>query len=218
MKINIYNMIILDESGSMCSIRQTAINGCNETIRTMRQAQLKYEESQQHDVTLITFNTSGIKTWYNRVPVGQVGELSEENYRPNAGTPLYDAMGTTLTKVRYSLDEAENYKVLVTIITDGEENSSVEYSGQMVKKLVDELKGLGWVFAYIGANQDIERVASSLSIENAMSFCSTEQGTQAMFERENSCRRHFYEQVEEERQGKGTLASNRYFCDRQDNE
>ena len=61
--------------------------------------------------------------------------------------------------------------------SDGEENSSSEYSGKAIKSLVDELKGCGWVFAYIGANQDVEKVAATISITNSMSFCASNIGT-----------------------------------------
>jgi len=59
--------------------------------------------------------------------------------------------------------------VLVTIITDGEENSSKEFTGQMIKKMIDELKALGWVFTFIGANIDVEKVAAQISINNSTS-------------------------------------------------
>ena len=36
---NIYNLIILDESGSMTSIYEQALGGANETIQTIRVAQ-----------------------------------------------------------------------------------------------------------------------------------------------------------------------------------
>lgn len=195
MKTNIYNIVILDESGSMITIKQQAINGYNETVQTIKAAQKKHIETQQHFVMLVTFDSEAIKTIYNCVPCQKAGELASDVYQPNAMTPLYDAMGVTLTKFRYSLDENADNKVLVTIITDGEENSSKEYNETMIKKLVDELKAKGWVFTYIGANQNVEKVAATLSITNVMNFEATHHGTQVMFANESLSRMNWFDRV-----------------------
>lgn len=65
MKQRVSNLIILDESGSMGSIEQQAINGVNETMQTIRSAQKKHEE-QEHYVTFVSFNSDGIKTFMTR--------------------------------------------------------------------------------------------------------------------------------------------------------
>ena len=173
MKTRIFNLIILDESGSMHSIKTAAVNGMNETLQSISNAQKKHE-NQEHVVTLVSFNSVEIKTIYDCVPACEARELTEKDYNPSCSTPLYDAMGQALTKLRPKVESED--KVLVTVITDGEENSSSEYSGKAIKALVDELKGCGWVFAYIGANQDVEKVAATISITNSMSFCASNIG------------------------------------------
>ena len=177
MKTRIFNLIILDESGSMQSIKQAAINGMNETVQSIRDAQNKHED-QEHIVTLVSFNSSDIKTIYDCVPATEVKELTDNDYNPSCCTPLYDAMGYALNELRPKVGSED--KVLVTIITDGEENSSSEYNGKAIKSLVEELKGKGWVFAYIGANQDVEKVAATISVTNVMNFCATDHGTRGM--------------------------------------
>lgn len=177
MKTRIFNLIILDESGSMQSIKQAAINGMNETVQSIRDAQNKHED-QEHIVTLVSFNSSDIKTIYDCVPAAKVKELTDNDYNPSCCTPLYDAMGYALNGLRPKVGSED--KVLVTIITDGEENSSSEYNGKAIKALVEELKGKGWVFAYIGANQDVEKVAATISVTNVMNFCATDHGTRGM--------------------------------------
>lgn len=202
MKTNIYNILILDQSGSMQSIKRQAINGYNETVQTIKAAQQKHNETHEHFVTLVVFDSSEIKTIYDRVACEKADELNDKTYQPNASTPLYDAMGMTLTKFRYSLDENADNKVLVTMITDGEENSSKEYSGEMIKKLVDELKVKGWVFTYIGANQDVEKVAATISITNVMNFEASCIGTQAMFQQESRSRSRWYDRIAQNVAGK----------------
>ena len=174
MKTRIFNLIILDESGSMQSIKQAAINGMNETVQSIRDAQKKHED-QEHIVSLVSFNSSEIKGIYDCVPVAEVKELTDKEYVPDCCTPLYDAMGLSLNHLRAKVNDED--KVLVTIITDGEENSSSEYNSAAIKALVDSLKEKGWVFAYIGANQDVEKVAATISVTNVMNFSSTDFGT-----------------------------------------
>ena len=188
MKTRIFNLIIIDESGSMQSIKKAAIDSVNETIQTIRSAQKKHED-QEHYVSLVTFNDD-VKTVYECVPVDEVKGLTAETYQPDCCTALYDAMGISLNALRKKA--AEDDKVLVTVVTDGEENSSKEYSGKAVKALIDELKAKDWVFAYIGANQDVEAVAATISITNTLRFNATSSGVRGMDGIVTRCRERLY--------------------------
>jgi Mg-chelatase subunit ChlD len=196
-KTNIYKVVILVRSGSMDTIKQEAINGYNETLAAINIAQAKYADTQAHFVTLVTFDSELTDTVYDRVPCSEAAKLTEKTYQPGAMTPLYDAMGMTLSKFRTSLDDAADNKVLVTIITDGQENASKEFSGKQIHKLVAELKEKGWVFAYIGANQDVDEVARTINITNVMSFEATGKGTTRMFKKASRSSMNFFDRVAE---------------------
>ena len=99
-------------------------------------------------------------------------------------------MGISLNALRKKV--AEDDKVLVTVVTDGYENASKEYSGKAIKALVDELKAKGWVFAYIGANQDVEAVAATISITNTLRFNATSAGVHGMAGIVTRCRERLY--------------------------
>ena len=187
----IYNLIIIDESGSMDCIRQQAMDSVNETIQTIRAAQER-NENQEHFVTLVTFNDTA--TIVNDcAPINEIKELTAESYRPDCCTALYDAMGISLSALRKKVSKED--KVLVTIVTDGYENASQEYNLLTIKALVEELKAKGWMFAYLGANQDAEEVAFSMSIDNAMSWESTIEGTDRMSKRLNYSRSRWYDEA-----------------------
>ena len=192
MKTRIFNLIIIDESGSMHGIKEATIDSVNETIQTIRAAQQKHEE-QEHFVTLVTFNNE-VTTVYECVPVGEVQELTAETYNPNCCTALYDAMGMSLTALRRKV--AQDDSVLVTVVTDGLENASREYSGAAVKALVEELKALNWVFAYIGANHDVVGAARNISITNVMNFTATPVGTHCMTSYVNESRMRLYDTID----------------------
>ncbi|MDE7386025.1 MAG: VWA domain-containing protein [Muribaculaceae bacterium] len=189
MKQKVFNLIILDESGSMSSIEKQAIDGVNETVQTIRSAQKKHEE-QEHFVTFVSFNSDAVKTVYDKVEVSKVREITDKDYCPSCSTPLYDAMGISLNALSKSV--ADDDVVLVTIITDGYENASREYNGQAIKSLVESLKAKGWIFTYIGANQDVEKFASTISITNTLSFSADAEGTSAMFAREGKARHRLF--------------------------
>ena len=193
MKTRIFNLIILDESGSMMSIKKEAMDSVNETVQTIRAAQKKHTD-QEHYVSLVTFNNDS-KTVYECVGVDEVKELNAETYQPNCCTALYDAMGESLSALRKKV--AADDKVLVTVVTDGCENASSEYSGQAIKALVDELKQCGWVFAYIGANHDVEAVAATISITNVMQFHADSVGTKMMSQTTNDARTRMYDRIAE---------------------
>ena len=178
----------------MQSIKQAAINGMNETVQSIRDAQIKYED-QELFITLVSFNSSEIKTIYDCAPVADVKELTGKEYIPSSLTPLYDAMGQSLNALRTQV--ISNDKVLVTIITDGEENSSREYDGPAIKALVEELKGAGWVFAYIGANQDAVYVAQTISVTNVMNFQATDYGTSNMLCKLKKSRNRMWDKISE---------------------
>lgn len=189
--MNIYNVIILDESGSMSSIYNQALMGINEALSGIRRNQEEFP-GQKHFVSIVTFEGDGIKGIKNRrdrVPIESVADFTKKDYRPGGCTPLYDAMGKTLNELEGLIHEDD--RVFATIITDGYENSSEEYSGTAIKALVGRLREKGWTFAYIGANQDSVEVARDLNISNAMNFDATPEGTLEMSVRYRKANRKF---------------------------
>lgn len=192
----IYNLIILDESGSMDAIKEQAYSGANETIHTIRAAQNENPDDNQM-IALVTFDTGAnrpaVRTIIDCDRIENVQDLTPDQYQPYGGTPLYDAMGFSITALKELVKEGDN--VLVTVITDGFENSSRYYSAEMIKELVNSLSAKGWVFTYIGANQDSEQTAHGLGISSAMDFEASAAGTGMMYRKMSSSHRRYYNRV-----------------------
>lgn len=185
----VFNLIIVDESGSMSVIRKQAFSGMNETLSTVRSMQEKYPDTEQH-VTLVTFDSGHMKWHYNDALALDTHNLEWKSYNPCAATPLYDAIGKTVSKLNAQVRKGDN--VLVTIITDGMENCSQEWTLKMVKNLIDKLKGQKWTFTLIGTdNLDVEGMAHSMSIDEHMSWDQSEEGTDTMFRREHKARERY---------------------------
>ncbi len=199
-KTQVFNVIILDRSGSMSSIRHAAVSSFNETLAGIRKAQEKFAETQDHYVTLVTFCSCHTDTVFDKVPVKEARPLDMNDYEPCCCTPLYDAMGFTITGMRDYVKKIDDAVVVVTIITDGLENDSKEYSGAAIKSLVESLRTEGWTFTYMGANQDSIEVSMSLSIRNARNFAYSEAGIHAGMKKENDARMNFYGRVQSRKQ------------------
>ena len=185
----VFNLIIVDESGSMSIIRKQAFAGMNETLQTVRQMQEKFPDQEQH-ISLVTFDTSHTTWHYDNTPASDTKNLDWKAYNPGGGTPLYDAMGSAISKVNAQIADGDN--VLVTVITDGEENSSQEWTLKMIRTMIEKLKKQKWTFTLIGTdNLDVETMAQSFAIEEHMEFQQTEAGTRAMFARERRSRERY---------------------------
>lgn len=183
----VYNLIILDESGSMRALKSATLTGFNEVVQTIKGVEKQFPE-QTHFVSLVAFNGLGIKTLLFNQLVSDLEEIDERTYQPDSMTPLYDAIGFSVNKLRRETDTVPDRNVLVTILTDGEENNSKEFTGAMIKKLIEELKKEGWTFTYIGANHDVEQVAASLSIPNRLKFEANEGDVKRAFDVDKKAR------------------------------
>jgi hypothetical protein len=187
-KTKVYNVIIMDRSGSMWEIQKPSIMGYNEVLGGVKAAATKFAETQEHFMTLVLFDSTSIDEVYWNANPANAAILTDETYVPGACTPLYDAVGRTLTKLEKELKDDENHSVVVTIITDGYENDSHEYNLIAVKSLIEHLKKEGWSFAYMGTDHDVEGVTVSLSITNVVKFEKTEAETLKSFKKERHAR------------------------------
>ncbi|MBR6269045.1 MAG: VWA domain-containing protein [Bacteroidales bacterium] len=187
-KTKVYNVIIMDRSGSMWSIQKPAINGYNEVLGGVKAAARNYSDNQEQFFTLVLFDSTSIDEVYWNVPVEEAQILTEKTYVPGASTPLYDAVGRTLNKLEKELKDDDDCSVAVTIITDGYENASREYNLTSIRMMIDHLKKQGWTFAYMGTDHDVEGVTVNLSISNVIKFDKTGRDTLRSFKEESLSR------------------------------
>jgi len=161
----LYITLILDESGSMQSCKGAALAGFNHYLATLKR------EPAETRFTLTLFNSGKTEVRYRAVPVSAVNDLDVETYRPQDGTPLYDAIGRTLSLAKQEAP-AEARKLCV-ILTDGEENASQEYSRKQVFDLIKRYETQGWAFLYLGADHDVWAAGGDLGIagDSRIAFC-----------------------------------------------
>jgi len=169
-------LCVLDKSASMESVKNEAIISFNKFIA--EQKKLPGEAS----FTLTLFDTS-YKVVYAGVPIQEVAPLTEDEFNPGGMTALLDAVGHTIdiTGERLSQmpEEDRPERVIMVILTDGEENSSREYSRKMVIDRINQQKTVySWEFIFLAADQDAILTGASIGITRAFAYSSDSAGTQ----------------------------------------
>lgn len=196
-KARIFNLIIVDESGSMSHLREATLSGINETINSIRSAQEEFATTQEHKLTLVTFDTGvnrpDVRTMIDNQPISQIKEFKD--YMPNGCTPLYDAMGKTLTTLHQRIKDDKDATAVVTVLTDGLENASREWNASGLRRLIEQLKEEGWSFSYMGSAHNVKEVTDLLCIDNVVEFSHNDLGAGNTWARERSSRRAYYEKM-----------------------
>lgn len=151
--------VVLDRSGSMESIKSDAIGGLNEFVRKQK------EGAGECLFTLVQFDNV-YEFVHTAQPIKQIPALTLE---PRGSTALLDAVGRAIleTGERFNkMDEAQRPGLVVfVILTDGQENSSKEFTKDKVKQMIEgQQNTYKWQFTFLGANQDAFAEAGGLGI------------------------------------------------------
>lgn len=153
--------VILDRTGSMESIRDDTIGGFNAFLNEQK------EQPETATLTLVQFDTQDpYEVIHQFTPINEVPELTRQTYVPRASTPLLDAIGRGINDLEHRLAKMEEpqrpSKVVLVIITDGQENSSREFrKDQIVKMIQQKQEQEGWQFVFLSA--DLEAINDAMA-------------------------------------------------------
>jgi uncharacterized protein YbbK (DUF523 family) len=145
--------IILDRTGSMESIRDDIIGGFNAFLKEQKQ-----QTSGTATLTLVQFDTQDpYEVIHQFASVQSVDELTRQTFVPRASTPLLDAIGRGINDLEQSLGAMKlsqrPQKIVFVIITDGQENSSLEFSKNLIVKMIQEKRDReDWQFVFLSAD------------------------------------------------------------------
>jgi len=113
---------------------------------------LAKEDQVEYLFSLTLFDTQ-VAYRHVAIPLMKVKKLDPKSYVPGGNTALNDAIGITVRKVED--DKPQVDKVITVIMTDGEENSSREWTLNAVKALIEQKEKEGvWTFVFLGAAPD----------------------------------------------------------------
>ena len=174
-------VFILDKSGSMSGLEKDTIGGYNSMLAKQKTVQ------GECYITTVVFDNN-YELLHDRIDIRAVGPITEKEYQVGGSTALLDAIGNAIHKIgkvqKHTADEYRAENVMFVIITDGEENSSREYSAKEVKEQIERQKSkYNWEFIFLGANIDAVRTAEQFGIgeDRAMDYIADSEGTNLNF-------------------------------------
>ena len=174
-------VFILDKSGSMGGLETDTIGGYNSMLAKQQEV-----EGECH-ITTVLFDNN-YELLHDRIDIKAVSPISEKEYQVGGSTALLDAIGRTIQKIgnaqKHTADDYRAEKVMFVIITDGEENSSREYSAEKIKAQIERQKEkYGWEFIFLGANIDAIETAGrfGISADRAQNYHSDSEGIELNF-------------------------------------
>ena len=155
---------VLDRSGSMASMVTDVIGGWKTFVAKQK------AEVGDCTLSLVQFDTI-YETVFAGVPIQNVSPSLD--FMPRGGTALRDAIGRTINDVGARLralpDKERPQNVIIAIMTDGEENSSHEFTQAQIKSMVEhQTNKYGWQFLFLGANIDAFLVGSQFGVAQGL--------------------------------------------------
>ena len=174
-------VFILDKSGSMGGLEKDTIGGYNSMLEKQKAV------PGECLITTVLFDND-YELLHDRIDSRAVSPITEKEYAVGGSTALLDAIGRTIHKIgNAQMNTADDYraeKVMFVIITDGEENSSREYSAEKVKAQIQRQKEkYDWEFIFLGANIDAVETAGRFGIapDRAQNYHADSEGTALNF-------------------------------------
>lgn len=172
-KNDILIYILLDRSGSMEHLQKDVIGYTNQYLESLKALPVEAY------VTLDIFDTLH-ETIYANKWAKEIEPLTKTTYFARGGTALLDAVG----KAVRNLDsfKSKPKKVVFVIYTDGEENSSREFSLQQIKDtLTERQNNHDWQVIFVGAGVDAFHGAASIGTRSYYQSTNTSAGVKDFY-------------------------------------
>ena len=172
-------VFIIDKSGSMHNLIDDTIGGFNSVIEEQR------EGDGEVYVTTVLFSDYN-KTLHDHINIKEVPLMTTKEYRVSGCTALLDAIGSTVDNIGIRLantaEDDRPSKIMVFIITDGQENASHEYSKKRIKEMIEHQTDVyNWSFIFIGANMDAVSEGRDIGITLSATYSATSDGTYSTY-------------------------------------
>lgn len=182
--IPVHIVFVLDRSGSMETLRSDVIGGFNRFLTEQKTQVGKCR------MTFVQFDSEGpFELLADASPVADVVALNEETFQPRGMTPLLDAEGKAITRLRERAAKRKaagkkDEAILFVTYTDGMENHSREWTHASLSAAKKECEEAGWTFLYLGVGHDAYGQSHSVGTQmtNTSSVVPTSAGVAASFD------------------------------------
>jgi hypothetical protein len=168
---NAITLMIIDESGSMMSLKRATEESHLGILQKIKSECTEMPNLNQYVNTWL-FESHRIEECQTLTKIQADDTLKSIDLRPNGSTPLFDAIGKACTQLEIAMSnlkfQPEDTMVTVAVFTDGEENSSRIFTQGEIKRLVTRLKTKGWSFNYYGTDTSVEEMQARLAFDGGM--------------------------------------------------
>ena len=157
--------LLLDESGSMGSIRDETLGALNEYFGALR------DSTSDIRATLVKFDSGAagemrLDKVFDCAPVAEIPRLGHAHYEPRGMTPLIDAACRTIRAVADATRGKTVDRIVFCIQTDGAENASRENTWSGLQTLIREKQAEGWEFVFMGCGIDAYQQGRQMGLED----------------------------------------------------
>ena len=160
------NLIIIDASGSMGSKIEDVKGGLKQILEDIKKDAQKDKGKKEIQTIVLDFSDArDIRTLVNTKDCKHLEPNMADGYSVRGSTALFDAIGKG-----FSMVDSNDKNVFVSIITDGGENASREFSGHAIKQLISEKRERGWAITFMGTDEQAIEQARSFGITSGNTF------------------------------------------------
>lgn len=167
----ILNVFIVDASGSMSSKAEEVKGELRRQFKDLRK-----DKDVSNRIMVVDFSSKDdLRVLSEPVKIKKLNKSIADNYSTRGYTALYDAVGKTFSQINSKKYDG----VFVSILTDGLENDSREFTLSQVKTLIEEKRTKDkWGIVFSGTSEEAINQAVSMGIArgNTVTYMDTPEG------------------------------------------
>lgn len=142
---------LVDRSASMGGKMDEVVGSLNTFV-----SELKKDKPKKARLTVVSFDDTSYDVIRDSVKFKDWTDITVGEVTPRGMTPLNDS----IAKLANQILKDDPDRAVLTILTDGAENCSKEYSHAAAKELLDKLRAKGYEVQFVGADFDNQKQAS----------------------------------------------------------
>jgi hypothetical protein len=154
--------VVFDRSASMQHLRKAAVGGFNVLLDEQKKLAVPTRFS-------LSFFSDELSVVHDGMPIAGIGAMEPADYQPGGNTALLDGIGSMIEAIADRVDPSPYpARVLVAILTDGLENSSVRFSKEEIFELISFRRAAcDWQFLFMGVGSPTVRTGLSLGVQRS---------------------------------------------------